>query len=100
MSYYLHTPTDEEVRGAITRFDLAWEDGGAAFDRWLAARDAAALTSAAPAIQAAAIAEALEQLAVSFEATASCASYVGTEDIMETWLNAAQRARKAIEASK
>lgn len=55
----------------------------------------AALTAAAPFIQAAAVAEAMEKLAVKFEATASCASYIGTEDIMETWLNAAQRARAA-----
>lgn len=54
-----------------------------------------ALTAAAPILAAQAKADALEQLAVSFEVTASCASYIGTEDIMETWLNAAQRARAA-----
>jgi len=38
--HWVHTPTDTEIRRAITSFDIAWTDDGAAFDRWLAAHDA------------------------------------------------------------
>jgi len=41
MNGYVHTPTDDEVRRAVTSFEFAWMDGGVAFDRWLAAHDAA-----------------------------------------------------------
>lgn len=37
---WVHTPTDTEIRRAITSFDIAWTDDGAAYDRWLAAHDA------------------------------------------------------------
>lgn len=51
-----------------------------------------ALTAALPFIAAQAKGEALEQIAVEFEALASTASYSGTEDTMETWLAAARHA--------